>query len=166
MKKLFFLLCFSIFLSGCTSNEKITQITASVLLPQETVAPYLDYTPDVKEKNTRQYSITEYLSNPRGKYDPVIVKVYQVNGLLSEEDVLNHFNECKDLRSDAFTVDGMNVDCFVAYPSIHYYTGGYHVQITAGSGSDNDQKILLMNLAKISLENLDKYKGVLTTKEE
>ena len=165
MKKLIFLLCFSIFLSGCTSDKKITNITASVLLPQETVAPYLSYTPNVTEKNTRRYSITEYLSNPSGKYDPVIVKVFQVNDLLSEDEVINHFNECKDLRSDAFTVDGMGVECFVAYPSIHYYTNGYHVQITAGSGSDNDQKILLMNLAKISLENLDKHKGVLTTEE-
>ncbi len=166
MKKLIFLLCFSLFLSGCTSNEKISKITASVLLPPEAVAPYLDYTPNITEKNTRRYSITEYFSNPKGKYDPVIVKVFQTNELLSEEDIINDFNESKDLRSDAFTVDGMNVECFVAYPSIHYYTGGYHVQITAGSGSDNNQKILLMNLAKISLENLDKYKGVLTTTEE
>ncbi len=165
MKKLIFLLCFSIFLSGCASDEKITNITASVLLPQEAVAPYLSYIPNVTEKNTRRYSITEYLSNPIGKYDPVIVKVFQVNDLLSEDEVINYFNECKDLRSDAFTVDGMGVECFVAYPSIHYYTNGYHVQITAGSGSDNDQKILLMNLAKISLENLDKYKGVLKTEE-
>ena len=165
MKKIICILFFSIFLSSCASDEKIDTITASVLLPQETVAPYLDYIPNVTEKNTRRYSITEYLSNPNGKYDPVIVKVFQVNELLSEDDVINHFNECKDLRSDAFTVDSMGVECFVAYPSIHYFTKGYHVQITAGSGSDNDQKILLMNLAKISLENLDKYKGVLTTEE-
>lgn len=166
MRRIIFLLCFSLFLSGCTSDEKISKITASVLLPPEAVAPYLDYTPDISEKNTRRYSITEYLSNPRGKYDPVIVKVFQANELLSEEDIINNFNESKNLRSDAFTVDGMNVNCFVAYPSIHYYTNGYHIQITAGSGSDNNQKILLMNLAKISLENLDKYKGVLTTTEE
>ena len=161
MKKIIFLLCFSILLFGCTS-EKITEITASVLLPQEEVLPYLSYTPEITEKNTRQCSVTEYLSNPRGKYDPVIIKVFQVNGLLSDDDVINYFNECKDLREDAFTIDGMGVDCFVAYPSIHYYTNGYHVQITAGSGSDNDQKVLLMNLAKISLENLDKYKNILT----
>ena len=165
MKKLIFLLYFSIFLSGCSSDEKITNITASVLLPQDTVAPYIDYIPNINEKNTRRYSLTEYLSNPIGKHDPVIVKVFQTNELLSEEDIVNHFNECKDLRSDSFTVDGMGVECFVAYPSIHYYTNGYHVQITAGSGADNDQKILLMNLAKISLENLDKYKGVFTTEE-
>ena len=165
MKKIIFLLCFSIFLSGCNSNEKINDVTASLLLPQEAVAPYLDYTPDITEKNTRRYSITQYLSNPTGKYDPVIIKIFQSNELLSEEDILNDFNEIKELRSDSFTVDGMNVDCFVAYPSIHYYTDGYHVQITAGSGSDNNQKILLMNLAKISLENLNKYKGVLDTDE-
>ena len=88
----------------------------------------------------------------------MIVKVYQTNQLLSNEDIVNSFNESRDFRSDAFSIDGLGVEAYVAYPSLHYYIDGYYVEITAGSGSDNDQKILLMNIAKITLENLNKYK--------
>lgn len=157
MKKIILFLCSLLILVGCSSN-KVTEITAALLLPQEQLAPYLDYTTEFSEKTTRRYSLAEYRPNPAGSGDPVIVKVYQANQLLSEEAVLESFNESKNLRSDAFTIDSLGVDCYVAYPAIHYYVDGYHIEITAGSGSDNDQKILLMNLAKISLENLNKYK--------
>ncbi len=165
MKKIIFLLCFLFILCGCSRN-KITEITASVLLPQEQLAPYLEYVPEFSEKTSRHYSIAEYRPNPRGSNDPVIIKVYQENQLYSKDKILDYYNECKELRTDAFTIDSLGADCFVAYPSIHYYINGYHIEITAGSGSDNDQKILLMNLAKISLENLNEYKDVLSVTEE
>ena len=161
MKKIIALLCSMFILCGCSSN-KVTDITASVLLPSEQLAPYLEYTPEFSEKTTRRYSIAEYRPNPPGSNDPVIIKVYQENQLISRENILKNFNDCMELRTDSFEIDSLGVDCFVAYPSIHYYIDGYYVEITAGSGSDNNQKILLMNLAKISLENLDKYKNVLS----
>ncbi len=167
MKKIIILLCSLLILCGCSSNQ-VKEITASILLPTEQIAPYLEYTPEFSEKTTRRYSIAEYRPNPAGSNDPVIIKVYQENQLLSKDSIIAYFNECKELRNDAFSIDSLGVDCFVAYPAIHYYVDGYHVEITAGSGSDNDQKILLMNLAKLSLENLCEYTDVLSevTKEE
>lgn len=165
MKKIIYLLCFSLFLCGCSKN-KITEITAAILLPQEQLAPYLEYVPEFSEETSRHYSIAEYRPNPPGSNDPVIIKVYQENQLYSKDRILDYFNECKELRTDSFKVDSLGVDCFVAYPSIHYYVNGYHVEITAGSGSDNDQKILLMNLAKISLDNLNEYKDILSVTQE
>lgn len=161
MKKIICLLCFLFVLCGCSSN-KPTEITAAVLLPQEQLAPYLEYSPEFSEKTSRHYSIAEYRPNPPGSNDPVIIKVYQENQLYSKDRILEYYNECRELRTDAFKIDSLGVDCFVAYPSIHYYINGYHVEITAGSGSDNDQKILLMNLAKLSLENLNEYKDILS----
>lgn len=160
MKKIIILLCSIVILCGC-SSDKVTDITASLLLSSEQLAPYLEYTPEFSEKTTRRYSIAEYRPNPPGSNDPVIIKVYQENELITREKILEDFNECMELRTDAFTIDSLGVDCFVAYPSIHYYIDGYYVEITAGSGSDNNQKILLMNLAKISLENLNEYKNIL-----
>lgn len=160
MKKIIVFLCSLLLLAGC-SEDKVKEITASILLPQEQIAPYLVYTPTFSEETTRHFSIAEYRPNPAGIGDPVIVKVYQTNGLLSTEDIINSFNESRNFRSDAFSIDGLGVEAYVAYPSIHYYIDGYHVEITAGSGSDNNQKILLMNLAKITLENLNKYKDVI-----
>lgn len=160
MKKFIVFLCSVLLLCGC-SADKVKEITASILLPQEQIAPYLEYTPTFFEETTRRYSIAEYRPNPAGIGDPVIVKVYQTNQLLSNEDIVNSFNESRDFRSDAFSIDGLGVEAYVAYPSLHYYIDGYHVEITAGSGSDNDQKILLMNLAKITIENLNKYKDVI-----
>lgn len=157
MKKLVILLCFSLLLCGCKKDE-ITEITASLILPQEKVAPYLDYNPNFFEKTTRRCSTAEYRPNQAGAGDPVIIKVYQENQLMSENSIISYFNECRDYRPDSFSIDSLDVDCFVAYPSIHYYLDGYHVEIIAGSGSDNNQKILLMNLAKISLDNLKEYK--------
>lgn len=164
MKKFVFLLCSVLFLCGC-SSDKVNNITSALLLPAEQLAPYLEYTPTFNEKTTRHYSIAEYRPDTPGSNDPVIIKVYQENQLYSKDKILEYYNECKELRSDAFSIDSLGVDCFVAYPSIHYYVDGFHIEITAGSGSDNNQKILLMNLAKLSLVNLDKYKSVLSTNE-
>ena len=164
MKKIILFLCSLLILVGC-SSDKVTEITAALLLPQEQLAPYLEYTPEFSEKTTRRYSIAEYRPTPAGSGDPVIVKIYQANPLLSEQAVLDSFNESKNFRNDAFINEGLGVDSYVAYPAIHYYVDGYHVEITAGSGSDNNQKILLMNLAKISLDNLNKYKDILSANE-
>lgn len=164
MKKFIFLLCSILILCGCSSDNG-TDITASMLLPAEQLVPYLDYTPTFNEKTTRRYSIAEYRPDTLGSNDPVIIKVYQENQLLSKDKIFEYFNECKELRTDAFTIDSLGVDCFVAYPSIHCYVDGFHIEITAGSGSDNNQKILLMNLARLSLENLDGYKNVLSSND-
>ena len=164
MKKIIIFLCSLLILVGC-SSDKVTEITAALLLPQEQLAPYLEYTPSFSEKTTRRCSVAEYRADPLGSGDPVIIKIYQPNQLLSNDAVLNSFNESREFRNDAFSIDSLGVECYVAYPSIHYYANNCHVEITAGSGSDNDQKILLMNLAKISLDNFNKYKDVLSTEE-
>ena len=94
MKKIIIFLCSLLILVGC-SSDKVTEITAALLLPQEQLAPYLEYTPTFSEKTTRRSSIAEYRADPLGSGDPVIIKIYQPNQLLSNDAVLNSFNESR-----------------------------------------------------------------------
>lgn len=164
MRKLsILLLTLTLFMSGCSAGKPkyVSDIYPSELLTADNISPYLDYTPEMnEEQRSRRMSVVRYQSNPIGKGDPVIVKVYQKNGLQTAEQVKEFYDECKTMRSDAFSVDIDAEDSFIAYPSLHYYIDGYHVEITAGSGSDDLQKTLLTNLAKVSIENFTKLTGV------
>ena len=143
MKKVIFLLSFILLLCGC-SQVKVTDLTASLLLPQEKVAPYLEYSPETTEINTRRSSVIEYRPSQRGAGDPVIVTLYRENELMSRHKIKSDFDKAFKLRSDGFSVDSLGAEGFVAYPSIHCYKNGCHIEITAGSGSDNDQKVLFV----------------------
>ncbi len=163
MKKILVaIISLSLLISSC--GKKKPQYTSDVypseLLTQENVAPYLDYTPEMTEERSRRVSVAEYKSNPVGQGYPVIIKVYQKNGLQSAESVKKDYDECKKMRSDAFDA-GLNADdSFIAYPAIHYYIDGYHVEITAGGGSDDLQKALLINLAAVSIDNFTALTGI------
>lgn len=161
-KMLVAIISLSLLISSC--GKKKPQYTMDVypseLLTQENVAPYLDYTPEMTEERSRRVSVAEYKSNPVGQGYPVIIKVYQKNGLQSAESVKKYYDECKKMRSDAFDA-GLNADdSFIAYPAIHYYIDGYHVEITAGGGSDDLQKALLINLATVSIDNFTTLTGI------
>lgn len=52
-------------------------------------------------------------------------------------------------------VDGIGEDCYIAFPYINIYDRGCYIRISAGSGSDEGQKNMLINLgttAAIALE--------------
>lgn len=53
-------------------------------------------------------------------------------------------------------VDGIGVDCYIAYPYINIFDRGCYIRISAGSGSDDGQKNLLTTLgttAAVALES-------------
>lgn len=167
MKKILsVLLCALIFICGCSKNPDVNKknddVKASELLTYEDVVPYLEHPPVLVEENSRRASIATYKSEAVGKEYPVIIKLIQENQLISKEMIKGEFDKQKELRNLSFDVDSLGAECYVSYPSINYYIDGYHVQITAGSGSDNTQKILLMNLAKISLNNLNELTGIVS----
>ena len=163
MKKILIaVLSLILLISSC--GKKKPQYTSDVypseLLTQENIAPYLDYAPEMTEERSRRVSVAEYKSNPVGQGYPVVVKVYQKNGLQSAEKVKEYYDECKKMRSDAFDAELNADDSFIAYPAIHYYIDGYHVEITAGGGSDDLQKALLINLATVSIDNFTALTGI------
>lgn len=168
MKKVFSTLILLTFLiTACSDkSDEVVQILPSQLLSIEEVSPYLEYTPEMSEESSRRVSVAKFTSNPLGKADPVIITLYQENGLMSAKQIREYYDECKKMRSDSFGAAVDADDAFIAYPSLHYYIDGYHVVITAGSGSNDLQKVLLTNLANISLENLIKLTGVSKTTTE
>ena len=151
-----------LFLSGCGKNKTtyVSDVYPSELLTIENVAPYLEYKPEMTEERSRRMSVARYQSNPIGQGDPVIIKVYQKNGLQSAEQVKAYYDECKTMRTDSFDIELNADDAFIPYPTLHYYIDGYHIEITAGSGSDDLQKVLLTNLAAISIENFTALTGI------
>lgn len=169
MKKILPIILSSVLLLTSCGNKKpqySSDVYPSELLTQENVAPYLDYTPEMTEERSRRVSVAEYKSNPPGQGYPIIIKVYQKNGLQSAEKVREFYDECKKMRSDSFDA-GINADdSFIAYPSIHYYIDGYHVEITAGGGSDELQKALLTNLASASIDNFTAITGISANQAE
>jgi len=164
MKKIILILLSAVLsISLCSCGEKQeykTTVAPSELLSAEELTPYIGYTPVMTEQISRRVCEAVFVSEPLGEYDSVTVRVYQKNQLMSQEKIKEYFDECKKMRSDAFSIESLGVEAFIAYPSIHCYIDGYHIQITAGSGGDNLQKALLMNLAKLSLENFTNLTGI------
>ena len=69
--------------------------------------------------------------------------------------VKEYYDECKSMRPDSFEIQlDYPAEAFIAYPTLHYYINGYHIEVTAGSGNDDLQKNLLQNIANITLEKL------------
>ena len=46
-------------------------------------------------------------------------------------------------------------EAYIAFPSIHVYDKGCLIDITAGSGADENQKALLMSLATVAAGRLE-----------
>ena len=151
-------------ISACSSGkqEYKTTIYPSEILTAEDLAPYIGYTPLMNEERSRRESTVTYVNENIGEGEPVEIKIFQKNQLQSEDKVREYFDECRQKRSDSFPIESLGVDSFIAYPSIHYYIEGYHVKITAGTGSDNLQKALLMNLARLSLQKFTELTGIET----
>lgn len=154
-----------IFLTSCSSDKKEikTTIIPSEILSISEIAPYVGYTPVVAtEKNSRRKSFVTYVSEPIGEFDSVTVRISQKNDLQSAEKIKADFDKSKSMRSDVIDVAELNCEAYIIFPSIHYYIEGYHVEITAGSGANEHQKTLLINLADTSLNNLRELTGILS----
>ena len=96
-----------------------------------------------------------YRANPVGSGDPVIVKVIQSVGNVSEDAVWSDYETGRLSRTSAELVEGIGEDAYIAYPSIHVYNKGCEIVITAGSGSDEGQANYLKDLAKTAVANIE-----------
>ncbi len=101
------------------------------------------------------YRTAFYRTDPIGQADVVKITVYQKSETVSEDEVCQHFYEIRDSRPSAEQVSGLGTDAYIAFPSIHVYQDGYHIEITAGSGADDGQKALLDRLARLAVDNLN-----------
>ena len=61
--------------------------------------------------------------------------------------LFDQYEQEKSKRSSAELVEGIGQESYIAFPTIHVYDRGCIIEITAGSGSDDNQKTLLKNLA-------------------
>lgn len=95
-----------------------------------------------------------YRADPTGAGDPVIVTVKQMTDTVSADVVWNEYDLERIKRSSAEILEGIGDDAYIAFPTIHVYSKGCEIAITAGSGSDDGQKDLLERLARKAVENL------------
>ena len=115
----------------------IPEIDPATLITTDDVALNAGYTPVIEESGTSRngnVATVLYRSEPIGQNDTVTVKVTQ-------------FTDTIDYRSSAELVEGIGQESYIAFPTIHVYDRGCIIEITAGSGSDDNQKTLLKNLA-------------------
>ena len=106
----------------------------------------------VTEGNTTTAS---YVADPIGDGDPVIVKLVCCNASATPDDVWAGYENTRVSRSGSKFVDNIGEDAYIAYPSIHVYSRGCEIIITAGSGSDDGQDDILKKLASTAVEHLN-----------
>lgn len=163
MKKIFsIMLCMVMLLSSCGNKKEKHRETVypSELITIEELSAYVGYTPVMNEEGNRRERVATYVSEPLGKGDIVRISVRQKSQFQSEKEVKDNFENVIKLRSDAYEIGELGVKAYVVYPSLHYYIDGYHIEVTAGSGSNDLQKALLTNISKITLNNLSKITGI------
>ena len=97
----------------------------------------------------------KYIPEPLGSGDSVFVELYEPSENLDEEAVEEKFEASREKRTDFIEVDDLGDDAYIAYPTIHVYDRGCIIEVTAGSGSDETQQQLLVNLAKVAVANFE-----------
>ena len=114
-------------------------------------APVLDGDTYIRDGNV---ATATYRSEPIGQ-DPVIITITQHTSSVSKETVWYGYDYDRVMRSSAEMISDLGEDAFIAYPSIHVYDRGCHIQITAGSGDTPEQRNLLINLAQTAVAKFE-----------
>jgi hypothetical protein len=145
--------------SSVTKKGKtIPEVDPAALITAEDVASYAGYTP-VKDEDSTQKSedgaVVLYRSEPIGEKDTVKVKVIQYSASVTKDEIKERYENAKNKRSSAEEVSGIGEEAYIAFPTIHVYDRGCIIEITAGSGSDDTQKVLLKNLAAVAVQRLE-----------
>lgn len=153
-------------LAGCgaddTSNNSggsnVVTLSPENLISAETASTAAGATLTMSEdgvvKDGNMLTVT-YVSNPIGANDSVSVSIEQFSDTLSTSQIWNEYEANRIYRTDMEYIDGIGEDCYIAFPYINIYDRGCYIRISAGSGSDEGQKNMLINLgttAAIALE--------------
>ena len=118
--------------------------------PTPTPIPEIDPATLIEESGTSRngnVATVLYRSEPIGQNDTVTVKVTQFTDTIDYQMLFDQYEQEKSKRSSAELVEGIGQESYIAFPTIHVYDRGCIIEITAGSGSDDNQKTLLKNLA-------------------
>ena len=139
----------------------IPVVDPSTLITAEDVAAIAGYYP-VLEGGAVKYdgntATALYVSDPMGQ-DPVEITVQQYNEQVPVVNVWYDYDTDRAYRSTAEEVADIGETAFIAFPSINVYDRGCYVRITAGSGSDEIQRNLLLNLAYTAIPRLEEVMG-------
>lgn len=136
----------------------IPEIDPAALVTIDDVALNAGYTPVIEESATGRngnVATVLYRSEPIGQNDTVNVKITQFTDTIDYQMLFEQYEQEKAKRSSAELVGGIGQEAYIAFPSIHVYDRGCIIDITAGSGSDENQKILLKNLAITAASRLE-----------
>jgi hypothetical protein len=115
-------------------------------------APVLDGDTYVRDGNK---ATATYRSEQLGQGDPVIISVTQFNETVSKETVWYEYDYDRVMRSSAEAISNLGEDAFLAFPTIHVYDRGCHIEITAGSGDTDDQRNMLINFATTAVAKFE-----------
>lgn len=96
-----------------------------------------------------------YISDPVGQGDPVEITIVQYTEEMPPEHVWYAYDTDKSLRPSAEEVTELGENAYIAFPSINIYDRGCYVKITAGSGSDDNQRNQLLTLARLAIAKLE-----------
>lgn len=143
-----------------TSNTATVQrLSPDTLITVETAASIANNTMRISDEGIvddgKTLTVT-YVTEPIGQGDSVSVSIEQFSDTLSSSEIWSEFEANRIARTDRISVDGVGGACFIAYPYINVYTRGCYIKISAGSGSDENQKNTLINLAvsaAVAVEN-------------
>ncbi|MCD8391142.1 MAG: hypothetical protein LUD03_04810 [Firmicutes bacterium] len=130
------------------SPTPVPEIDPSEILTLDDVAAYVDYelVSDGVMRDGNTASVL-YRTEPIGMADTVEIKITQYNESVSADDVWNEYAVGKAARTTAEDIAELGESAYIAFPSINIYDRGCYIKITAGSGSDEGQRNMLLNLA-------------------
>ena len=135
----------------------IPVVDPSVLITADDVAAATGYFP-VLEGGAVKYdgntATALYVSDPLGQ-DPVEITVQQYNEEVPVVNVWYDYDTDRAYRSSAEEIANLGETAFIAFPSINIYDRGCYIRITAGSGADENQRNLLLNLAYIAIPRFE-----------
>ena len=96
----------------------------------------------------------KYISEPLGAGDGVFIDIYEPSESFDEDAVMEKFEASRKKRTDFITLEDMGDDAYIAYPTLHLYSHGVYVAITAGSANTEEQMQLLTDLGEVAEKNL------------
>lgn len=170
MKKILFVLAsltMTILLCACGSGgglfarptpTPLPNIDPASLITVEDVAAYAGYTPVIEPSSVkREGNVGEvlYRSEPIGKNDTVHVKITQFTSDIPYQTLFNEYEQAKAKRQSAELISGIGQETYIAFPTVHTFDRGCIIEITAGSGADEEQKTMLENLARTAAGRLE-----------
>lgn len=145
---------------GNKNNTVIPRLMPETIMPVETVVQFTGGTMRASDDGLvadGNGTMVTYVTEPIGVADSVSVMIEQFSDTLTTAQVWADYENYRVQRSDSESISGIGTDCYIAYPYINVYHKGCYLRIGAGSGSDEYQKQLLINLASNAVAVLDQY---------